>query len=61
MEGRRIEDVLVARRDLRWPLPDDFEAHLKGRTITREPRRSRTSTSAPACEATCTGALNAGA
>ena len=41
MEGRRIDGVRVARRDLRWPLPDDFETRLVGRTVTAVGRRAK--------------------
>ena len=41
MEGRRIDGVRVARRDLRWPLPDDFEARLVGRIVTEVGRRAK--------------------
>jgi formamidopyrimidine-DNA glycosylase len=39
--GRRIERVRVRRRDLRSPLPLDFEATLSGRRITRTSRRAK--------------------
>ncbi len=41
MEDRRIEGVTVARRDLRRPLPADFEARLTGRRVTAVGRRAK--------------------
>ena len=41
MEGRRIDGVRVARRDLRRPLPADFEERLIGRTVTAVGRRAK--------------------
>ncbi len=41
MEGRRIDGVRVARRDLRRPLPADFEQRLVGRTVTGVGRRAK--------------------
>ena len=41
MEGRRIDGVRVARRDLRRPLPADFEERLTGRTVTSVGRRAK--------------------
>ncbi len=41
MEGRRIDGVRVARRDLRRPLPADFEQRLIGRTVTAIGRRAK--------------------
>jgi len=41
MEGRRIDGVQVARRDLRRPLPDDFEERLTGRTVISIGRRAK--------------------
>ena len=41
LEGRRIVDVDVLRRDLRFPLPDDFEARLIGRRVERMGRRAK--------------------
>ena len=41
MEGRRIDGVRVARRDLRWPVPADFEQRLIGRTVTAVGRRAK--------------------
>jgi formamidopyrimidine-DNA glycosylase len=39
--GRRIEAVHVARRDLRWPIADDFETRLGMRTIAALGRRAK--------------------
>ena len=41
MEGRRIDGVRVARRDLRWPVPADFESRLIGRIVTAVGRRAK--------------------
>lgn len=41
MEGRRFEAVLVRRRDLRIPLPADFERRLTGRRVTHIGRRAK--------------------
>ena len=41
MEGRRIDAVRVARRDLRRPLPADFEDRLTGRTVIAIGRRAK--------------------
>ncbi len=41
MEGRRITAVEVRRRDLRIPLPEDFEDALVGRTVVRLGRRAK--------------------
>lgn len=41
MEGRRVERVRVRRRDLRRPIPADFEARLRGRTLVRLGRRAK--------------------
>ena len=35
MEGRRINQVVVRRTDLRRPLPENFSEALTGRTITQ--------------------------
>ena len=40
-EGATLSDVLVHRRDLRMPIPDDFEARTIGQTITALGRRSK--------------------
>jgi formamidopyrimidine-DNA glycosylase len=41
LPGRRLERVEVRRRDLRFPLPDDFEARLEGRRIEGLDRRAK--------------------
>ncbi len=41
MEGRRVERIEVRRRDLRIPLPEDFEERLEGRTLTSLGRRAK--------------------
>jgi formamidopyrimidine-DNA glycosylase len=41
LEGRRIEDVTVRRRDLRFPLPADFEEKLEGRHVVSLSRRAK--------------------
>jgi formamidopyrimidine-DNA glycosylase len=41
MEGRRVEEIEVRRRDLRFPIPDDFEERLRGRTLTSLGRRAK--------------------
>ena len=41
MEGRRIDLVRVARRDLRRPVPADFEQRVTGRTVTAVGRRAK--------------------
>jgi formamidopyrimidine-DNA glycosylase len=41
MEGARIEEVHAHRGDLRWPLPKDFAARLKGQTVTGMGRRAK--------------------
>jgi formamidopyrimidine-DNA glycosylase len=41
MEGRPISNVLVRRRDLRRPVPDDFEKTLTGRIVTTIERRAK--------------------
>lgn len=39
--GRRIVKIDVYDRRLRWPVPADLEAHLRGATIERVDRRSK--------------------
>jgi formamidopyrimidine-DNA glycosylase len=39
--GRRIDAAELRRRDLRFPLPDDFEARVDGRRITAVRRRAK--------------------
>lgn len=41
MVGRRIDRVVVARRDLRRRLPDDFEDRVGGRVVTALGRRAK--------------------
>jgi formamidopyrimidine-DNA glycosylase len=41
LEGKRITDVDVRRRDLRIPLPDDFESSLAGRRVEALGRRGK--------------------
>lgn len=41
MEGRPISNVLVRRRDLRRPVPAEFEETLIGRTVTTIDRRAK--------------------
>lgn len=41
MEGRPISNVLVRRRDLRRPVPREFEETLTGRTVTTIDRRAK--------------------
>lgn len=41
LKGHRIEEVDLRRRNLRFPLPDDFEARLEGRSITGLRRRAK--------------------
>jgi formamidopyrimidine-DNA glycosylase len=41
MEGARFTEVDVRRPDLRWPLPSDFAARIKGRTVTGLGRRGK--------------------
>lgn len=39
--GRRIHEVLVHDRRLRWPVPRDFERRLRGRTVQSVARRAK--------------------
>ena len=41
MLGRRISGVKLNRRDLRFPLPQDFAARLEGRTVEAIGRRGK--------------------
>ena len=41
MLGRRISGVKLNRRDLRFPLPQDFAARLEGRTVEAIDRRGK--------------------
>ena len=41
MEGARFAHVEARRGDLRWPLPKDFAARLRGQTVTGLGRRAK--------------------
>jgi formamidopyrimidine-DNA glycosylase len=41
LEGRRIEGVLQRRKDLRFPLPENFAARLAGRRVLGLTRRAK--------------------
>lgn len=41
LEGRRLDAVAQHRPDLRWPLPADFAARLRGRRVVRVTRRGK--------------------
>jgi formamidopyrimidine-DNA glycosylase len=41
MEDARFEDVVAHRGDLRWPLPKDFVARLKGQKVVGLGRRAK--------------------
>lgn len=41
LEGRRLTRVVQRRPDLRFPLPEDFEARLLGRRVDRIDRRAK--------------------
>ena len=41
LEGRRLTRVVQRRPDLRFPLPEDFEARLRGRRVDRVDRRAK--------------------
>lgn len=41
LEGRILKDVIVRRRDLRTPVPQDFEDRVRGRTVKELGRRSK--------------------
>lgn len=41
LEGHRIETVIARRPDLRIPLPKDFAARIRGRTVTSVDRRAK--------------------
>ena len=41
MEGQRFVKIEVRRGDLRWPLPKDFAARLKGKTVIGLGRRAK--------------------
>lgn len=39
--GRRVERIVVYDSRLRWPVPGDLDARMRGRTIDRVDRRSK--------------------
>jgi formamidopyrimidine-DNA glycosylase len=41
MEDARFDEVVAHRGDLRWPLPKDFSARLKGQTVVGLGRRAK--------------------
>jgi formamidopyrimidine-DNA glycosylase len=41
LEGRRLSRVIQRRADLRFPLPQDFAARLRGRRVARVGRRAK--------------------
>ncbi|MDD9878133.1 MAG: bifunctional DNA-formamidopyrimidine glycosylase/DNA-(apurinic or apyrimidinic site) lyase [Magnetovibrio sp.] len=41
LEDRRLARVIIRRRDLRWPLPDDFGQRLTGRRVRDVGRRAK--------------------
>ena len=41
LEGRRLAEVIQRRADLRWPLPPDFAARLRGRRVESVSRRAK--------------------
>lgn len=41
LEGDVIKDVIVRRRDLRTPVPEDFEDRVRGQKVVRLDRRSK--------------------
>jgi formamidopyrimidine-DNA glycosylase len=41
MEGARFDAVVTHRGDLRWPLPNDFVARLKGQRVVGLGRRAK--------------------
>ncbi|MGI9290218.1 MAG: bifunctional DNA-formamidopyrimidine glycosylase/DNA-(apurinic or apyrimidinic site) lyase [Gammaproteobacteria bacterium] len=41
LEGRNIAELIVREPRLRWPVPDDLSAKLKGQTVTRIKRRAK--------------------
>ncbi|MBL8635488.1 MAG: bifunctional DNA-formamidopyrimidine glycosylase/DNA-(apurinic or apyrimidinic site) lyase [Myxococcales bacterium] len=41
LEHHTLTDVVVRRRDLRIPIPSDFEARLRGRTVQQLSRRAK--------------------
>jgi len=41
LEGQRLARVIIRRRDLRWPLPDDFGQRLTGKQVLDVGRRAK--------------------
>ncbi|MFP5403573.1 MAG: bifunctional DNA-formamidopyrimidine glycosylase/DNA-(apurinic or apyrimidinic site) lyase [Gammaproteobacteria bacterium] len=41
LEGRRLRRIVVRNPHLRWPVPDDLEARLAGRTLQTLERRGK--------------------
>lgn len=41
LEGQTIRDVIIRRRDLRFPIPDGLEGRVEGQTVTALDRRSK--------------------
>ncbi len=41
LEGHRLARVIIRRRDLRWPLPDDFGQRLTNREVASVERRAK--------------------
>jgi len=41
LEGQRLARVVIRRRELRWPLPDDFGQRLTGRRVVKVGRRAK--------------------
>jgi len=41
LEDQRLTRVIIRRRDLRWPVPDDFGQRLTGRRVTGVGRRAK--------------------
>ena len=41
LEQQKVEEVIIRERRLRWPIPDQFEAMLTGKTIKSLKRRAK--------------------
>ena len=41
VKKKKIVEVIVRQRNLRWPIEDGFEDHLRGNTFTRLSRRGK--------------------
>lgn len=41
VEGRKVKELIVRQRALRWPVPRGLEARLRGQTITALERRAK--------------------